>query len=105
MLLCSAPYLLIPHEQKDVACAYEDVNIACAWWDLLCASRGLGCVMMTFPRSVLELMPDIYALLEIPDDHYVGSIMGFGWPELHYPRGVQRQGYARFQRPVIPEMI
>ncbi|MBD5098943.1 MAG: 4Fe-4S binding protein [Clostridiales bacterium] len=105
MLLCSAPYLLIPHEQKDVACAYEDVNIACAWWDLLCASRGLGCVMMTFPRSVLELMPDIYALLGIPNDHYVGSLMGFGWPELRYPRGVQRHGCAQLRRPVIPEMM
>lgn len=98
MLLCSAPHLLIPHAPSDIPCAVQDVNIACAWFELLCASRGLGCVMMTFPMVVLENMPQIRALLEIPESHYVGMLLGFGYPEIPYPRGVQRTGYAKIHR-------
>ena len=103
MLMCSAPYLLIPHAPTGVSCAVQDVNIACAWFELLCASRGLGCAMMTFPLVTLEKMPDLYRLLEIPDNHYASMMVGFGYPELPYPRGVQRQGCAKIHWPKIPK--
>ena len=90
MLFCDAPYLLIPHAPLGKGEPVEDVNIAAAYFELLCASRGLGCVMMTFPKDTLKLMPYVRALLEIPEYHYVGAFLGFGWPEIRYARGTQR---------------
>ncbi len=90
MLFCGAPYLLIPHAPLGRGEPVEDVNIAAAYFELLCASRGLGCVMMSFPKDALRNMPEIEALLRIPETHYVGVMLGFGWPEIRYARGTQR---------------
>lgn len=90
MLFCGAPYLLIPHAPLGKGEPVEDVNIAAAYFELLCASRGLGCVMMTFPKDALKNMRSIRAMLCIPEDHYVGVMLGFGWPEIRYARGTQR---------------
>ncbi len=90
MLFCGAPYLLIPHAPLGRGEPVEDVNIAAAYFELLCASRGLGCVMMSFPKDALRNMPEIEALLQIPETHYVGVMLGFGWPEIRYARGTQR---------------
>lgn len=57
----------------------QDVLIAGTYFELLCASRGLGAVMMTFPLGALEQMLEIKALLEIPEDHYIGMLIGFGY--------------------------
>jgi len=67
------------------------VVIAGTYFELLCASRGLGSVILTFPLSVLERMPDIKAMLNIPNHHYVGMMIGFGYPEIKYARGIQRE--------------
>jgi nitroreductase len=90
MLFCGAPYLLIPHAPLGKGEPIEDVMIASSYFELLCASRGLGCVMMTFPKDALENMPKIKALLKIPHNHYIGVMLGFGWPEIRYARGGQR---------------
>ena len=90
MLFCGAPCLLIPHAPLGRGEPVEDVNIAAAYFELLCASRGLGCVMMSFPKDALRNMPEIKALLKIPETHYVGVMLGFGWPEIRYARGTQR---------------
>lgn len=90
MLFCGAPCLLIPHAPLGRGEPVEDVNVAAAYFELLCASRGLGCVMMSFPKDALRNMPEIKALLHIPETHYVGVMLGFGWPEIRYARGTQR---------------
>lgn len=78
----------------------QDVLIAGTYFELLCASRGLGAVMMTFPLGALEQMPEIKALLEIPEDHYIGMLIGFGYPEIRYAWGVQKTiGAGRVHRP------
>ena len=69
----------------------QDVIIAGTYFELLCTSRGLGAVMMTFPLDVLALMPNVRALLGIPEDHYVGMIAGFGYPQIPYARTTQRR--------------
>lgn len=90
MLFCAAPYLLIPHAPLGKGEPVEDVMTAAAYFELLCASRGLGAVMMTFPKDALQNMPEIRAMLQIPEGHYVGVMLGFGWPEIRYARGTQR---------------
>lgn len=91
MLFCGAPHILIPHAPLGHGEPIQDVVIAGTYFELLCASRGLGTVMLTFPLDALEQMPDIKAMLNIPDYHYIGMMIGFGYPEIKYARGVQRK--------------
>lgn len=91
MLFCGAPHLLIPHAPLGQGEPRQDVLIVGTYFELLCASRGLGAVMMTFPLDVLNKMPEVKALLEIPEDHFVGMMIGFGYAEIPYARGSQRQ--------------
>ena len=90
MVFCGAPHLLIPHAPLGHGEPVQDVIIAGTYFELLCASRGLGAVMMTFPIGVLKTMPEIKAMLKIPDDHCVPMLIGFGYPEIQYARGSQR---------------
>ncbi len=91
MLFCGAPHILIPHAPVGRGEPIQDVVIAATYFELLCASRGLGAVMLTFPLGALEQMPDIKSMLKIPDNHYIGMMIGFGYPEIKYARGVQRE--------------
>lgn len=90
MLFCGAPHILIPHAPLGIGEPVQDVLIAGTYFELLCAAHGLGSVMLTFPLSVLHTMPKIRAMLEIPEDHYIGMIIGFGYPQIKYRRGVQK---------------
>lgn len=100
MLFCGAPHLLIPHAPLGKGEPVQDVLIAGVYFELICASRGLGAVMLTFPLEALERMPKIRAMLEIPEEHYIGMLIGFGYPEIPYARGVQKTlDESRIQRP------
>ncbi len=94
LLFCGAPHLFIAHEKCTGKWA-EDIkvncNIATAYFELLCSAHGLGAVILSYPAEVLnELAPEARAMLDIPDDHYTGLIVGFGYPEIRYVRGVQK---------------
>lgn len=91
MLFCSAPHILIPHAPMGAGEPVQDTIIAGTYFELLCAAMGLGAIMMTFPVDVLDCMPKIKAMLKIPKNHYIGMIIGFGYPEINYARGAQRK--------------
>lgn len=100
MLFCGAPHLLIPHAPLGKGEPVQDVLIAGTYFELICASRGLGAVMLTFPLGALERMPKIRAMLEIPEEHYIGMMIGFGYPEIPYARGAQKTlDESRIHRP------
>ena len=40
----------------------------------------------------------IRELLGIPRDHYTGLIVGFGYPEIEYARGVQKDRSRKIHR-------
>lgn len=102
MYFCGAPHVLVPHAPLGSGEPVQDTVIAGTYFELLCASRGLGAIMMTFPLAVLDLMQDVRALLEIPEGHYMGMIVGFGYPEIPYARGTQRRvGAGRVHRPLF----
>ncbi len=94
LLFCSAPHLFIAHE-KCVGKWAEDskvnCNIATAYFELLCNAYGLGTTIMSYSAEVLnELAPKAREMLNIPREHYTGLIVGFGYPEIIYARGVQK---------------
>lgn len=91
MLFCSAPHLFIAHVPVGKGCWKQDVDIASTYFDLLCQAHGLGSIIMSYCIDVLELMPDIQSLLKIPQDHYISVAVGFGYPEIIYARGVQKE--------------
>ena len=54
---------------------------------------------MSYSAEVLnELAPEARAMLNIPKDHYTGLIIGFGYPEIEYARGVQKDRSAKAHR-------
>lgn len=91
MLFCGVPHLLIPHAPIGKGCWKQDTDIACTYFELLCNAHGLGTVLMSYCMDVLNLMLDIKELLNIPDTHYIGMAIGFGYPEIKYARGVQKE--------------
>jgi len=90
MLFCGAPHLVIPHGPRGRGESELDLVVACTQLDLQCAARGLGSAILSFPMGVLAAMPEIYALLKIPENHYAPLIVAVGYPEIPYRRGAQR---------------
>ena len=78
MIFCQAPHLLIPHAPRGKGCWHQDIDIACAYAELLFSAHGLGAVMMSFCLDVLDLMPDIKKMLQIPKDHDHHMAIGLG---------------------------
>ena len=102
MFFCSAPHLIIIHQPAAMKLAPVDVNLALAYFELLCAAHGLGTVYLAYPINWLKEIPEVWKLLGIPDDHYVQTALGFGIPAFHYARGVQKSGSITIHRPNIP---
>lgn len=102
LLFCGAPHLFIAHDKCTGAWAEDNkvnCHIATAYFELLCNAHGLGTTIMSYPADVLnELAPEARALLGIPKNHYTGLIVGFGYPEIPYARGVQKDGKRKIHR-------
>jgi len=94
MLFCGAPHLFIAHERcigKWAEDSKANCILATAYFELLANSYGLGTIIMSYPAEVInELKPEAREMLGIPNDHYMGLIVGFGYPEIKYERGVQK---------------
>lgn len=102
LLFCGAPHLFIAHERcigKWAEDSKVNCNIATAYFELLCNAHGLGTAIMSYPAEVLnELAPEAREMLHIPKDHYTGLIVGFGYPEIGYARGVQKDRSSKIHR-------
>lgn len=102
LLFCGAPHLFIAHEKcagKWAEDSKVNCSIATAYFELLCNAHGLGTVIMSYPAEVLnELAPKAREMLGIPADHYTKLIVGFGYPEIGYARGVQKDRSAKTHR-------
>ena len=94
LLFCGAPHLFIAHEKcagKWAEDSKVNCNIATTYFELLANAFGLGTIIMSYSADVLrELSPGARAMLDIPQDHYMNLIVGFGYPEIEYARGVQK---------------
>lgn len=102
LLFCGAPHLFIAHEKSEGKWAEDskvNCNIATAYFELLCNAHGLGTAIMSYPAEVLnELAPEAREMLGIPRNHYTGLIIGFGYPEIEYARGVQKDRGNKIHR-------
>lgn len=102
LLFCGAPHLFIAHERcagKWAEDSKVNCNVATTYFELLCNAYGLGTVILSYPAEVLnELAPKARDMLNIPRDHYTGLIVGFGYPEIEYARGVQKDRGRKVHR-------
>ena len=102
LLFCGAPHLFIAHEKSEGKWAEDakvNCNIATAYFELLCNAHGLGTAIMSYPAEVLnELAPEARQMLGVPKNHYMGLIIGFGYPETTYARGVQKERGRKIHR-------
>lgn len=102
LLFCGAPHLFIAHAKcsgKWEEDAKADCILATAYFELLCNAHGLGTIIMSYSAEVLnELAPEARKMLNIPLNHYTGLIVGFGYPEIKYARGVQKDKGAKVHR-------
>lgn len=94
LLFCGAPHLFVAHVKATGKWAEDyavNCNLATAYFELLANAHGLGTIIMSYSADVLrELAPEARAMLGIPEDHYLKLIVGFGYPEIPYARGVQK---------------
>ena len=102
LLFCNAPHLFIAHAKcsgKWAEDAKADCILSMAYFELLCNAHGLGSILMSYSAEVLnELAPEAKKMLGIPDNHYCGLIIGFGYPEIVYARGVQKERGNKIHR-------
>lgn len=102
LLFCGAPHLFIAHDKATGRWAEDNkinCNLATAYFELLANAFGLGAIIMSYPSDVIcELAPEARKLLGIPEDHYMKLIVGFGYPEIPYARGVQKDRSAKIHR-------
>ena len=101
MLFCGASHLFIAHKRAKGQWASDDIadcNIATAYFELICNAHGLGTTIMSYSASVINDVPGTRRMLGIPDDHYMGLIVGFGYPEITYARGVQKDRSSKIHR-------
>lgn len=94
LLFCGAPHLFIAHKRAEGKWA-EDAKVECiiatTYFEIIANAYGLGTLIMSYSAEVLnELSPEAKDMLDIPKNHCMPLIVGFGYPEIKYARGVQK---------------
>jgi len=89
----NAPHLLIVSAPPSITTPDADALIAMSYFDLLAGAMGIGTLwnaMVSWAFSIVEPDVDMYKRLGIPDDHFKGYTLLFGYPAVKYHRTVQR---------------
>ena len=72
-------------------CETADPIIPMAYLDLYAQSLGLGTLWTDITLTIAREMPEVRALLEIPDGYTLDYVMLLGIPAIKYQRTVQRE--------------
>ncbi len=92
ILFRSAPHLLIASAPLSVATPDPDCLIALTYFELFAQANGVGTLWNGLAKKAInDLLPGTRHLLDIPDDHLVGYVMVFGYPDVHFTRTVQHR--------------
>lgn len=94
-----APHLLIASSPSGGAAPEADCVIGLSYFELLAQSMGIGTVWLGLGLWALtRICPELLARMNVPEDHTVGFVMGFGKPAVRYRRAVQRNGAVSVNR-------
>lgn len=82
-------------KSKTIAgCETADPIIALSFADLYAQSLGLGTLWCDFAVNMANMIPDIYSLLEIPDNYKLDYILLLGVPAINYKRTTQPDRFS-----------
>lgn len=94
LAIYNAPHLFMAH--KVVGRRFHDgdlteLGVATAYFELLANAYGLGTVITNYGAEQILKSREARQLLEIPEDHTALAIVGFGYPQYEYQRGVVKR--------------
>lgn len=92
-----APHLVIAYSPLSIYTAREDIIISLAYFELLAQSAGLGTVWFGMGKSMLEALPELKQMINLPEDVFYFPLL-FGYPAVRYYRTVQRNDAIRINR-------
>ena len=95
MLLCGAPHLLMIHQYWPEVSNWNhtkkfELGMATAYFEMLCTAHGLGCITLCHILGIIDRAPELKEVFGIPQDHVCCAFVAFGYPDLQYKRGTQR---------------
>lgn len=93
-----APHLLAAHAPIGKGEWVFDTAIALAYAELEMTCHGLGFIFVSTPWAALQTCPRARAFLQIPENHYISCLVGFGYPEYQFERGVDRADALKINR-------
>lgn len=67
--------------------------------------NNLGFIYVTTPWAALQVCPKSRAFLQIPEDHYISCLAGFGKPAFQFPRGIQRSDAVKIHSVPSPAKL
>ncbi|MDL2321736.1 nitroreductase family protein [Desulfosarcina sp. OttesenSCG-928-B08] len=85
-----APHIICATVPQEAPCGREDCLIALSYFDILAQANGVGTTWAGIAYWMISSVPEIRAILGIPEDHVIGYALLFGMPAISYPRTVQR---------------
>ena len=77
-----------------LGCDTVDPIIALSYFELYASTLGLGTLWDDFAFTLAKEIPEIYELLEIPDDYKPSFIMVFGIPAVKYKRVPEKNAHS-----------
>ena len=88
-----APHLFIAH--KEVSDRFKDgaiteINLATAYFELIANAYGFGTIISTYSAELLSQNKEARKFLNVPDNHKMMNVVGFGYPKYQYQRGVEK---------------
>ena len=92
--LYDAPHLFIAHKAAKERFRDGDLvemGLATSYFELLANACGLGTVISTYSAELLAKNKEVRCLLNIPYDHRFMTVVGFGYPQYEYARGIEKQ--------------
>ena len=90
----SAPSMIAVSVDKSKAiagCENADPIISLSYFDLYAQSLGLGTLWSDATLSIMQEIPEVRALLEIPENFTLNYTILFGEPKTKYKRTVQKE--------------
>lgn len=93
-----APHLLAAHAPIGRGEWVFDTAIALAYAELVMTCNDLGFIYVSTPWAALQTCPRARAFLQIPENHYISCLVGFGKPEYQFVRGVWRSDALKINR-------
>ncbi len=91
ILFRGAPHLLVVSALKESAAPLQDCLIALTTFELYAQTYGIGTIWNGLATlTITELVPSLKKRLNIPKDHEIGYVMGFGYPAIVYERTINR---------------